>query len=362
MPWYKTGTVSVTLNSNAVIGTGTAFLVGARIGDAFRGPDGAWYEITGIVSDTALSIAPNYQGATKAAGVYAFAPLQGYVKDSADALRSLVNTYGSKLAAMGTAAAVDIQTNVTDPVTGRAMLNGAWGWGSVAADNPTDLNAIGVSQKFGVNTGALNTPWALGSTTVPFAAGSSGIAMTWTPNHQSQIIVNRTAPMVALRRKNAGVWAADDYFCMYPTGKSCLSVEQGGTGGKTQAEARSGLGLGTAATVNIGRQAGQVLGVPFLGLGSREDVGNSSLMGSMNVWETSVGVIADVTQYKPIAFGTVLNMSFPGTGFLGSQLYMSTSPGKILGFRSGDYSTESFNIVYHTGNTTRAADGTLKGI
>jgi hypothetical protein len=242
------------------------------------------------------------------------------------------------------------------------MINGAWGWGSVSASNPTDLNAITVSQKFGVNTGALNTPWALGSTTVPFAAGSSGISMTWTDSHQSQIIVNRTAAMVALRRKNAGVWAPDDYFCMYPTGKTCLSVAQGGTGGKTQAEARTGLGLGTAATANIGRQAGQVLGVPFLGLGSREDVNNSSIMASMNVWESSIGVIADPTQFKPFAFGTVLNMSFPGTGYLGSQLYMSTAPGKILGFRSGDYSSESFNIVYHTGNTTRAADGTLKAI
>jgi len=102
MPWYKAGTVSVVQNSNAVIGTGTAFIANSRVGDAFRGPDGGWYEVTNIASDVAMSIDPPYKGATNAAGGYALAPLQGYVKDSADALRGLVNAYGAKLAALGT--------------------------------------------------------------------------------------------------------------------------------------------------------------------------------------------------------------------------------------------------------------------
>ncbi|PMU84479.1 peptidase S74, partial [Pseudomonas sp. GW704-F3] len=74
MPWYRTGTVSVTLDSNAVIGTGTAFVANSRVGDAFLGPDGGWYEVTNIASDSAMSIAPNYRGATNAAGVYALTP------------------------------------------------------------------------------------------------------------------------------------------------------------------------------------------------------------------------------------------------------------------------------------------------
>ncbi|KPX42656.1 Tail fiber domain protein [Pseudomonas syringae pv. helianthi] len=102
MPWYKSGTVSVTQNSNAVIGTNTAFIANSRVGDGFRGPDGGWYEVTNIASNTAMSIAPNYQGATNSAGGYALAPMQGYVKDSADALRALVNQFGSTLAVLGT--------------------------------------------------------------------------------------------------------------------------------------------------------------------------------------------------------------------------------------------------------------------
>ncbi|MDF2642425.1 MAG: hypothetical protein K0R45_1697, partial [Pseudomonas sp.] len=45
MTWYKSGTVSVDQNSSAVIGTGTAFIANSRVGDAFRGPDGNWYEV-----------------------------------------------------------------------------------------------------------------------------------------------------------------------------------------------------------------------------------------------------------------------------------------------------------------------------
>ncbi|WP_330207539.1 hypothetical protein [Pseudomonas sp. AM14(2022)] len=100
MPWYKTGTVSAVQNSNAVIGAGTAFIANSRVGDAFRGPDGGWYEVTNIASDTAMSIAPPYQGATNTSGAYALAPMQGYVKDSADALRALVNQFGTQLAAL----------------------------------------------------------------------------------------------------------------------------------------------------------------------------------------------------------------------------------------------------------------------
>lgn len=114
MPWYKAGTVSVVQNSNAVIGVGTAFIANSRVGDAFRGPDGGWYEVTNIASDTAMSIAPNYQGATYAAGTYALAPMQGYVKESADALRALVNQFGGVLAVLG-------QTPTTAGV--RASLN-----------------------------------------------------------------------------------------------------------------------------------------------------------------------------------------------------------------------------------------------
>lgn len=161
MTWYKTGTVSVVQNSNAVTGTGTSFLSNGRVGDAFRGPDGGWYEITNIASDTTMSISPNYQGATNAAGVYAIAPMQGYVKESADALRALVNQFGSQLAALGTTGNYNILP-VEKGGTGSETLAGA----------KSSLGILDIQTVVRGGTGANNAPEALANLgALPVAGG-----------------------------------------------------------------------------------------------------------------------------------------------------------------------------------------------
>lgn len=113
MPWYRTGTVAVTLNSTTVTGTGTNFAQNSRVGDAFQGPDGKWYEITNIASDTVLSILPAYTSATATGGVYALAPMQGYVKESADQLRAITNQFGTTLSLFGTPTdTAQLRTNI----------------------------------------------------------------------------------------------------------------------------------------------------------------------------------------------------------------------------------------------------------
>lgn len=118
--------------------------------------------------------------------------------------------------------------------------------------------------------------------------------------------------------------------------------------------------LGTASNANIGTSPGNVMAVGSYGLGPRV-VSDSRIYDSMNVWETGFGVITETTQFKPsnFGYGTLLNIAFPGTGYLGAQLWMSTLGSGVIGFRSGDYSTTSFNTIYHTGNTTRGSGGVL---
>lgn len=97
MAWYRAGTVSCAQNSSTVTGTNTAFADNCRVGDAFLGPDGAWYEVTNVPSQTALAITPAYRGATVSGGSFALVPVQGYNKASADALRSATQAFVSSI-------------------------------------------------------------------------------------------------------------------------------------------------------------------------------------------------------------------------------------------------------------------------
>lgn len=113
MPWYRAGTVTATVGQVTIVGANTNFSANSRVGDAFQGPDGRWYEVTNIASANVLSILPAYQGATVAGGAYGLAPMQGYVKESADRLRQLVEQFGGVLAIFGSA---------STPETARAAL------------------------------------------------------------------------------------------------------------------------------------------------------------------------------------------------------------------------------------------------
>lgn len=153
MPWYRTGTVAITAGQTTVTGTNTNFSANARVGDAFQGPDGRWYEVTNIASGTVLSILPAYQGSTVAGGTYGLAPMQGYVKESADRLRQIVDQWGSTLAGLGSVSTENVVpvakggTGGTTAAAARAGLN--LGSAAVAA-------IVGeLSQTGGVPTGAL---------------------------------------------------------------------------------------------------------------------------------------------------------------------------------------------------------------
>lgn len=178
MPWYRTGTVSVTNNSTTVTGTGTDFSANSRVGDAFQGPDGRWYEVTNIASTTVISILPAYQGTTASGGVYGLAPMQGYVKQSADQLRAITNQYGTTLGILGTPSdATQLRTNIVaaksgansdiTSITGLTTALSIAQGGTGGTSQATARTALGlgsaavapilgtVSQSGGVPTGAL---------------------------------------------------------------------------------------------------------------------------------------------------------------------------------------------------------------
>ncbi|WP_122408164.1 tail fiber domain-containing protein [Pseudomonas viridiflava] len=231
MPWYKAGTVSVTQNSNAVIGSGTAFIANSRVGDGIRLPDGGWYEVTNIASDTAISISPNYQGASNSAGGYALAPLQGYVKESADALRALVNKFGTQLAALGTTGNYDTLP-VAKGGTGRS-------------DGRVIFSEVGVQQASALyNVQGLYMGWNQGSQgeghfIVNRGGGAGGF--TWRSVNGAN-----TASGPSMTYSYEGLLTVPSLSVSSPIG-----IASGGTGGNSQAAARQGLGLGAASVEDV---------------------------------------------------------------------------------------------------------------
>lgn len=140
MAWYRAGTIKVTANSATVTGTGTAWVQNARVGDGLQGPDGRMYEITNIASNTSLSIAPAYQGASATGQTYWIIPVQGYVKQSADRLSAFADQFGqlpAQVAGLGTASTGTLTESNADSTAGRVSKIGDWGLGvnaGVAAD------------------------------------------------------------------------------------------------------------------------------------------------------------------------------------------------------------------------------------
>ncbi|WP_460061108.1 hypothetical protein [Pseudomonas sp. S2_A05] len=206
MPWYKSGTVSVTQNSNAVIGTGTAFIANSRVGDGFRGPDGRWYEVTNIASNTALSISPNYEGPTAADGLYSIVPVQGYQKDLADQVRKILNDYGGVLAVLGTTpttAGVRDELNLTD----------------------TDGLPEGQTNKYMTAAGVRGTALEGVDVATPGAVAAA------------DSILSALGKLQATKADLSG------------TNKT-VAIEKGGTGATTPALARAALGLTILGTVS----------------------------------------------------------------------------------------------------------------
>jgi hypothetical protein len=291
MPWYKTGTVSVVKNSNAVIGSGTAFIANSRVGDAFRGPDGGWYEVTNIASDTAMSIAPNYQGATNSAGAYALAPMQGYVKDSADALRALVNQFGGVIAVLGN----------TPTLPGvRTALN------LTNADGLPD----GDTNKY------LTNPRVLGSVL-------AGLSLTTsTPIVATDTVL---AALGKLQASKAGKGANGDITSL--TGlTTALSVAQGGTAGTTQAAARTGLGLGAAAIVDV---VGLMANNAIIEKGSNASGNWTKFFDGTMICTLSYAIVINITTvYGAVFYGAVPSLAFSQTFFANPSLsYQVKIPG-----------------------------------
>lgn len=87
---YTTGTVSVTDGSATVTGSGTSWstVTNAEVGEYIKLPDGKWYKIASIASNTSLTIELTYYGDTASGQTYIISPwgvVEGRFNDGAAA-------------------------------------------------------------------------------------------------------------------------------------------------------------------------------------------------------------------------------------------------------------------------------------
>ncbi|CZY09306.1 phage tail fiber protein [Enterobacter hormaechei] len=143
-----------------------------------------------------------------------------------------------------------------------------------------------------------------------------------------------------------------------------VGVSDGGTGATNAADARTNLGLGTSATKNTGEWDDDVLAPGSFGVGSK------NLPVISDIWDKSQGTrfcnVNPATSGGPGMYGSGIRLSDRNIGS-GSTPAAQQSfaalilSGKIIQFMSmADGNDSGWMQIYHTGNTTRASDGTLK--
>ncbi|ELM7834971.1 phage tail protein [Escherichia coli] len=146
---------------------------------------------------------------------------------------------------------------------------------------------------------------------------------------------------------------------------TALSISQGGTGDKTADGARTNLGLGNVATKNTGEGDNDVLAPGSFGVGSK------NLPVIDDIWDKSKGTrfckVIPATSGGPGMYGSGIRLSDRDIGSGSSPAAQQSFAaliisGKIIHFMNmSDGNDSGWMQIYHTGNTTRAADGTLKG-
>ncbi|HCF9825887.1 TPA: pyocin knob domain-containing protein [Pseudomonas aeruginosa] len=221
MAWYSAGTVAVTANSPTVTGTGTQFSSNARVGDAFRGPDGRWYEVTNVASSTVISIKPNYQGSTASGQAYAVAPILGYDKDLSDRFNQIAMDWGATLAGIkpwalsntGTQAQADMgMTAVGRGLNAAATAENALSFIGGMPKSMSNLRAVSDANNvpnecgfYGISVGPwANLPPGIDSLN---PVGSMLYHQPYDASTAVQMFIARTSDLAYFRRKAAGTWS-----------------------------------------------------------------------------------------------------------------------------------------------------------
>ncbi len=239
--WYQTGTIAVTNGSATITGTTTAWVANAQVGDALIGPDGKFYEVGAIVSDSQVTLVTPYLGATASAQAYRIVPTMGWTIDTMNMLRDFQTSVDDMLdgpgqgkfagevvftgdedsgmrrlasnhvalftgdtdqlaVTGGVASGAAVQSDTTDATTGKLLKAGAGGLLAATGPSVADLDAL-ANTLFFRESGATGSPSSGNAVVGMHLAGASA-------NRAIQIAARPAADKFWWRRKNTtwGDW------------------------------------------------------------------------------------------------------------------------------------------------------------
>lgn len=143
--------------------------------------------------------------------------------------------------------------------------------------------------------------------------------------------------------------------------ENVVPVNKGGTGDTTAAGARANLGLGAAATRAVGTAPSNLMEVSAGGwLGTSAEPA-STINNYVTAFKSTNPATAGYTNLG-FDYGAMLTLCHDASAGRLCQLFFGQVPSGVLKFRSGIAESSPILTIYHTGNTTRAQDGTLKAI
>ncbi|SAE98990.1 Uncharacterised protein [Enterobacter hormaechei] len=191
----------------------------------------------------------------------------------------------------------------------------------------------------------------------------SGFADVMNGTSDVTITINGTAVTVPGQKSLAKKGANSDITSLSGL-KTALSIEQGGTGAKNAADARTNLGLGTSAARD--EQVSMTDAAPDRVMMTGKAFGIGSLTGI----NTAIGSAGPIGFYGStgdnwgtpgglsVGFGVI---QMPGSNAAYRTQLALTNSGKRMFMRATQNNIfDAWIEFYSTGNTTKASDGTLK--
>lgn len=238
MTWYKTGTVQVTSGSPNVVGTGTSWVSGSSVGEAFYGPDGKLYEITNITSSTSLVISPNYAGSTASSSSYSIIPTQAYIRQLAQSAAALISDYSSITTAAGEASA-----SATSAATSASNASASASSSTTSAiESATSATASAASA-----TSSSTSATASTASSVASAASASSASTSATSAASASAAASTSATAAATSATSASTSAS--------AASATLAIAIGGAGGD-RVFIQNGNTVNNSYTIPTGYNAG----------------------------------------------------------------------------------------------------------